>query len=86
MVIAKVKPDRLTAQGRAYNDPIASNASPGGRAANRRVEILLPRQMTDVPAPRAASTAPGKPIDLPHPLGTRIVPRPAMEAPGTPHP
>lgn len=87
MVIAKVKPDRLTAQGRAYNDPIASNSSPGGRAANRRVEILLPRQMTDVEAPRAASTAPGEPpVDLSHPLGTRIVPRPATEATGTTHP
>lgn len=33
--------DRLSAQGRADSDPIASNATPEGRARNRRVEITL---------------------------------------------
>lgn len=89
MLAAKVAPDRLTAQGRADRDPITSNATPAGRAVNRRVEILLPREMTDTPAPQPASTGnrvgprgkPGVPaIDLTHPLGTRIVPRPATEA------
>jgi chemotaxis protein MotB len=78
MIVARVAPDRLTASGRAQLDPITSNASAGGRAVNRRVEILLPRQATDVAVPRAGSTAPG--VDLTHPLGTRIVPRPATEA------
>jgi chemotaxis protein MotB len=81
MIVAKVAPTRLTAAGRAALDPITSNATPGGRAVNRRVEILLPREATDVPAPRAASTAGGpNDVDLTHPLGTRIVPRPATEA------
>lgn len=38
-----VKTDRLSAMGRADRDPIADNDSAGGRALNRRVEILLPR-------------------------------------------
>jgi len=37
--------ERLTAQGRADLDEIATNASAGGRSLNRRVEILLPRQV-----------------------------------------
>ena len=40
-----IKRDRLTAQGRADLDEVATNASAGGRALNRRVEILLPRQV-----------------------------------------
>jgi outer membrane protein OmpA-like peptidoglycan-associated protein len=33
--------DRLRAEGRGESDPIASNATPSGRATNRRVEIVL---------------------------------------------
>ncbi|MCW3039509.1 MAG: OmpA family protein [Solirubrobacterales bacterium] len=80
MLVAHVSPDRLTASGRADRDAMTSNATAGGRAVNRRVEILLPREATDVAAPRAASTASVVP-DLTHPLGTRIVPHPATEAP-----
>lgn len=85
-VVAHVSPDRLTASGRADRDPMTSNATAAGRAVNRRVEILLPREMTDVPAPRPASTDSGTgtpsivPPELSHPIGTRIVPRPATEA------
>ncbi|WP_354699809.1 hypothetical protein DSM112329_00067 [Paraconexibacter sp. AEG42_29] len=91
MLTAKVAPQRLTAQGRADLDSVTSNATPSGRAVNRRVEILLPRQATDVAAPRPGSSATGstgaaKPIDLDHPLGTRIVPRLATEATGNHHP
>lgn len=32
---------RISYQGRAYNDPIASNNTAAGRAANRRVEIII---------------------------------------------
>ncbi len=34
---------RLSTEGRADADPIASNATPRGRAANRRIEIILHR-------------------------------------------
>lgn len=37
-------PARLSAEGRADADPIASNATPEGRDANRRIEIVLHRQ------------------------------------------
>ncbi len=35
---------RITAQGMADADPIASNATPEGRAKNRRIEVVLNRQ------------------------------------------
>lgn len=37
----QVQPDRLRAEGRADSEPLADNASPAGRSANRRVEITL---------------------------------------------
>jgi type VI secretion system protein ImpK len=37
-------PARLSAEGRADSDPIADNATREGRAANRRIEILLVRE------------------------------------------
>jgi len=39
---------RISAIGRGSAEPIASNATPEGRALNRRIEILLPRE--DAPA------------------------------------
>ncbi|MDE2397062.1 MAG: DotU family type VI secretion system protein [Burkholderiales bacterium] len=41
LLAATVKPDRLTAEGRADTEPVADNATPEGRAKNRRVEITL---------------------------------------------
>ncbi len=38
---AFVKPERLTAEGRADTEPLADNAAADGRAKNRRVEITL---------------------------------------------
>jgi type VI secretion system protein ImpK len=45
-IIAKAlgDPSRITAEGRADADPVASNATPEGREANRRIEVLLQRQ------------------------------------------
>lgn len=43
LISHKLSPARLTATGRAYHDPVASNATAKGRAANRRVELFLPR-------------------------------------------
>jgi type VI secretion system protein ImpK len=37
-------PDRVTAQGHADADPVASNATPEGRDQNRRIEVVLRRQ------------------------------------------
>ncbi len=36
-----VSPSRLTTEGRGERDPIASNATPQGRALNRRIEVTL---------------------------------------------
>ena len=33
--------DRMTSEGRGFNDPIADNSTPEGRAQNRRVEVYL---------------------------------------------
>ena len=36
-----VKPERISAEGRADTEPLADNASAAGRAKNRRVEVTL---------------------------------------------
>ena len=41
LLSASVKPDRMTAEGRADTEPVADNSTPEGRAKNRRVEITL---------------------------------------------
>jgi len=47
-----IAPDRLSAAGYAEFHPVASNASPEGRAVNRRVDlVILPRTRTDFSAP-----------------------------------
>jgi chemotaxis protein MotB len=51
---ANVSPQRMTASGRAYLDPVASNTTASGREANRRVQIVIPRNA--VPAPTSSST------------------------------
>ena len=45
-----VAPSRLTATGYADQHPIADNATPEGRARNRRVAITIESQTPDVPA------------------------------------
>ena len=44
LVLAVNDPKRLTAEGRADKEPIASNATAEGRATNRRIEIILVKQ------------------------------------------
>jgi chemotaxis protein MotB len=39
----RLPPERMEASGRAQLDPVSPNATDGGRAKNRRVEIVLPR-------------------------------------------
>jgi outer membrane protein OmpA-like peptidoglycan-associated protein len=41
-----VAPDRITAQGFGPSQPVADNASPEGRADNRRVEIVVQQPST----------------------------------------
>ena len=41
LLSATVKPERLRAEGRADSEPVDDNATPAGRARNRRVEITL---------------------------------------------
>ena len=44
MILAVSEPRRLSAEGRADKQPIESNATAEGRAANRRIEIILVKQ------------------------------------------
>lgn len=37
----QLDPNRFSVEGHGASDPVASNASPSGRAANRRVEITI---------------------------------------------
>jgi chemotaxis protein MotB len=46
--------DRLSATGFADTQPMASNATPAGRARNRRVEILVEAQTNNTNAPTAS--------------------------------
>lgn len=56
---AGVSASRMTAAGRAYLQPVASNRTAAGRSLNRRVEVLLPRlaAMPTVPT-KPSATAP----------------------------
>ncbi|MDP2274197.1 MAG: OmpA family protein [Archangium sp.] len=60
---AQVKPGRLLAAGYGQYRPIGANATPRGRAANRRIEILLlpPLQAKKATLPTAAAPKAGKP-------------------------
>ncbi len=48
-----VKPSRMVVEGYAENDPVDTNATPDGRARNRRVTIMIlaaaPGHVTDIP-------------------------------------
>lgn len=41
LLVNRVKPDRVRSEGLADTQPLADNATPAGRARNRRVEITL---------------------------------------------
>ncbi|MGH9407604.1 MAG: flagellar motor protein MotB [Terriglobia bacterium] len=64
-----IAPDRLAAAGYAKYHPVASNATPEGRARNRRVDIVVLR--TDL-----TSTSPGEDVagGTPNPSPSRAAP------------
>jgi chemotaxis protein MotB len=43
---AGVDPERITASGRAFYDPVAPNDSPANKALNRRTEVILSPDLT----------------------------------------
>jgi type VI secretion system protein ImpK len=53
------KPERLQTDGKGETTPIADNKTPEGRARNRRVEILIPREET-LTAEERSQTSSGK--------------------------
>ena len=44
----KVDPTRVIASGHAWFDPVDTNATPEGRARNRRTEIILSPNLDEI--------------------------------------
>ena len=64
LVEAKMKPQTIVAAGYGEHDPIAKNATPEGRRENRRIEIILLPDLSELPTlpeDMAAQAAPPKP-------------------------
>lgn len=49
MIEAKMKPESIVAAGYAEFDPIAKNTTPEGRRENRRIEIILLPDLSELP-------------------------------------
>lgn len=84
-------PDRLSAAGYADTHPVADNASGPGRAANRRVEIVLVATKASEPLQTGTDGVPGSsgvagvpaPIGPDGPLGAPADIRPNLPTPET---
>ena len=64
LVEAKMKAQSIVAAGYGEHDPIAKNATPEGRRENRRIEIILLPDLSELPTlpeDMAAQAAPPKP-------------------------
>lgn len=73
-----VKPESLSAAGYAEFDPAQSNASPTGRAKNRRIEIVLVPNIEElVKIPELRPATPPKPPTPPPPTTAPKPPTPA---------
>ena len=46
--IAGIDTDRITSEGKGETEPFATNDTPEGKAANRRVEILIAANLSDL--------------------------------------
>jgi len=55
-----VSPNRVIASGRSKYDPVADNETPGGRAMNRRTEIILEPKLDELMRIMAPATATAK--------------------------
>jgi OOP family OmpA-OmpF porin len=71
MVEAQVRRERLTAVGYGESDPLASNATAEGKAANRRIEFALA-----VPEPPPEPEPPAEPEPAPEP---EAIPAPSQD-------
>jgi len=66
MIEAKMKPENIVAAGYGEFDPIAKNATPDGRRENRRIDIILLPDLSELPMlpedmAQAAQTKPEAP-------------------------
>jgi chemotaxis protein MotB len=65
MIEAKMRPENIVAAGYGEFDPIAKNATPEGRRENRRIEVILLPDLSELPMlpedmAQAAQTKPDK--------------------------
>jgi chemotaxis protein MotB len=84
-----VKPESLSAAGYAEFDPAQSNATPGGRAKNRRIEIVLVpniEELVKIPELRPATPPPAATTPKPPPPPASATPKPPPPASTAPKP
>ena len=89
LLAAGVGPDRISAATYADSRPVASNASKDGKAANRRVEIVVVPDLTGLPEYAAVPHLLDKPEDIAipaPPIGPAVPPAEPVAPPTEPAP